>query len=62
MGSYDSIKNSLSSTDALVDSMLDLQFVYKDVYNTQLDMDKSFNYMNDVVSSMWTDVSFDISL
>ena len=62
VGSYDSIKNSLSSTDALVDSMLDLQFVYKDVYNTQLDMDKSFNYMNDVVSSMWTDVSFDISL
>ena len=62
VGSYDSIKDSLIPTDPLIESMFNLQFVYKDVYNTQLDMDKSFNYINDIVGSMWTDVSFSVSL
>ncbi len=62
VGSYDTIKDTLSPTDALVESINDLKLVHNDVYTSQLKMENAFNSTSEIVNSMSNDVSFLISM
>ena len=61
VNNYNSIKGTLVPTDPLISNIFDLQFVYNNVFNKQLEVDNTFGFFNEKVNSFnASEISFSL--